>query len=543
MSGRSAGLVLAFASLLVALAPAVDARASPFIDPALQESLLLKPLAAAVLLVEEGTDSKVATSLNRLGIEHHHYDQLDMFGVLVSRASLAQVAGIDGVQGIWANEVMRPYLSKSAAYIGADLLWNQYKVTGGGPNAVTAMVVDTGIDGSHPDVRYKENLIENVVPTCGVVGALCDPSGTRLIKGYAEGMVATDGDGHGTHVASIAGGTAKADGVQDPNRGKYRGIAWGGKLVGFQAGLTDDNGDSSFESLTVLEAFNYALARKDDLGIRVITNSWGANGNFDGKSPINQATLKLYLAGLTVIFAAGNEGSEGAGSLNKYSVAPWVLSVGGGNYLNQRASFSSYGKGDKPYDHVDLLAPGAQITAAKSLINPRPGDPVGTIIGTLPDPTTGSRNLYTTKSGTSMAAPHVAGLAAVLLSHKPDLSPDDIYDILTYTATPLRGPIAEVGAGYLDGFAAYQLAVRTEGTLDTFLKGIVKYAGPRTGDATYSVDPVSLGYGNGTAREVRAPDITVEGFAEDLVTTGQGIFLAVAATVLTILAYGYRRGA
>src|SRR5581483_927369 len=130
-------------------------------------------------------------------------------------------------------------------------------------------------------------------------------------------------------------------------------------LVGFAAGVIDPTtGDTSFESVTVLEGFDYAVAKKDVYNLRVVTNSWGANGRFDPASPINLGTLNLYRTGFVITFAARNAGSQGAGSLQQYCVAPWVLCIAAGNYDFQRASFSSIGTKYHPYDHPDVMAPG-----------------------------------------------------------------------------------------------------------------------------------------------------------------------------------------
>jgi serine protease AprX len=319
------------------------------------------------------------------------------------------------------------------------------------------------------------------------------------------------------------------------------GIANQADLVGFQAGIIDASGDVRFESVTVLEAFNYALEKQVTHNLRIVTNSWGANGAFDPKSPIQQATFNMYKAGLVVTFAAGNEGREGEGTLNKYCVAPWVLCVGAADYLHRRAAFSSMGTdsdvSNKPYDHPDVVAPGVQIMAARA------GTETDGVTGVIGGVTGGSgENLYVAKSGTSMATPHVAGLAALLLEANKDLSPDQVYDILAGTTTPMPGhTVWEVGTGYVNAIDAYKLADKTDGEMQTFKQGKVKYGGPQTGDDDYSEDPVTVGFGQGLARELRGSDLSVAAFAESLVSTTQGIIFLAGTIILAVFAFRFRR--
>jgi serine protease AprX len=489
-----------------------DATQPAYVDPVLRRSLMPGAVEPAIVVIDPYAWAAAWHELGRLGLERNAYDELHMASVLLPAALLETVAAIPGVVSVYGNEKMHLMLDQSADYVGAKAVWNTYRVTGRG---VSILIMDSGVDGTHPDTKYRVNLLENVVPTRQTSG---------LIGGSREGVVSSDPDGHGTHVAAIAGGTGRA------SDGKHRGIAYQAKLVGYQAGLPDPKtGDIEFESLTVLEGFNWALANHKKYGIQVVSNSWGANGDFDPRSPVNIATFNLYKSGMVVVFAAGNEGSHGAGSLNKYSVAPWVLGVTAGDYLNHVPSFASRGsdpaKTGLRYDHPDLVAPGVSITSARAQ---KEGRPAST-----------ESQLYGTKSGTSMATPHVAGIAALLLEANPRLSPDDVMDILTATATPLpRSPVWEGGAGYVNALKAYQLAARAVGHRDEFLGGKVKYAGPASGDNDYARDAVTVGYLRGEASRLRSPDKSIATFLAELVTTPLGLVFLLGGLGLAILAFG-----
>jgi len=522
-------LVLVALSLVAVALPTGAGPASALVGPGFVPAFAQDATAIAVLVLHSKDTSAVEARLEALGIDHHPYPHLGMVAARLSADQLGEVARWSDVRGLWPNEHMVAYLDRSAAWIGAPIVWDTYHVRGEG---ITVLVVDTGVDGTHPDVRYGENLIQNVVPTRLTTG---------LIGGHREGVVASDTDGHGTHVAGIVAGMARAVGG-DASAGKYRGIAPASRLIGFEAGIPDSNGEPSFDTVTVLEAYDYALAHQAQYNIRVVTNSWGANGVFEPESPINQATLQLYLSGIVVPFAAGNEGDQGPGSLNKYSLAPWVFSVGAVTYQSQRASFSSIGTdpaaSHKPYDHPDLMAPGNQITSAKASSD---AGLVGNVLGSGSGDA--GRQLYVTKSGTSMAAPHVAGTAALLFSKNPNLSPDEVYDLLTASATPIpNGPTWEVGVGQLSAVEAYRMSLGVPGGLRTFLEGNVKYAGERSGDPSNALDAVSVGLGNGTARSLSAADTTIPQFARGLVATPLGIGFLIAVLVLAFLAFKIEDG-
>lgn len=486
-----------------------------YVDPVVVERFEVDLTQIVILVIDPALYDQASAALTQSALPFHRFDKLNMVSVLLPRDKLPDLQSIPGVLVVYHNERMELQLDRAADYTASTVVWKTYGVKGKG---TTIMIVDSGVDGTHPDVRLGQNLIQNVKPIVSGGGILGAQS--------AENQPLTDFDGHGTHVASIAGGRGQAAEI-----GKYRGIAYESELVGFAAGLEDPvTGEVSFESQTVLEAFNYAIANQRRYDIRVVSNSWGANGEFDPRSPINIASLLMYKQGLVVIFAAGNEGENGEHTLNKYSVAPWVLNVAAGDYLNKLARFSSRGSDptvrQQPYDHPDIMAPGVAITAAKATT----------------ETDGGLSNPYTTKSGTSMAAPHVAGIAALLIQANPDLSPDEVMDILVSTSTPVTGyEVWESGHGYVHALNAYRTAVKAPGTMDSFLAGKVKYAGAESGDPKFAKDPVSVGYGSGAASQLASGSQSIDEFTGDLVGTAHGWVFLAGLLVLTPLSFRLRR--
>ena len=213
----------------------------------------------------------------------------------------------------------------------------------------------------------------------------------------------------------------------------------------------------------VLSGMDYILSNRAAYNIRVVNCSFGISGLFDANDPVNIATKIMHDAGITTVFSAGNRGSQ-PNSLNPYSVAPWVIGVGSGNKHGSLSSFSSRGAAGYGLYHPTVVAPGEAVVSTRALgVN---------IVGT-----TGLANVlispnndlqvippahlarYTTGSGTSFAAPHVAGTVAMMLQANPSLTPDRIKNILQETASPMLGYSRyEVGAGPLNTYAAVRKA-------------------------------------------------------------------------------------
>jgi serine protease AprX len=260
--------------------------------------------------------------------------------------------------------------------------------------------------------------------------------------------------GHGTFVASVIAGTGAASG------GYYGGMAPGARLMGISGG------DASL--FFVLSGIDYILSHSAELNIKVVNCSFGINGVFDENDPVNIATKIMHDRGIAVVFSAGNRGDQ-PNSLNPYSVAPWVIGVGSATKSGSLSTFSSRGAAGYGQFYPTLIAPGESIIGARALginVVGTAGLSAGLIsqdndLQAIP-PAYLLR--YTSSSGTSFAAPHVAGTAALMLQANPALSPDEIKSILQQTATPMLGYSRyEVGAGYLNTYAAVRKA--TFGTL------------------------------------------------------------------------------
>lgn len=366
-----------------------------------------------------------------------------------------------GLLSIYQDRPLTYFLDESVAYIKGDAARTAFKTTGKG---VGVAVIDSGVDGTHGDFP---NLVKNIkiaapIIAPGLSGAL-----------YVDTPNSDLSSGHGTHVAStIAGSGAQSTG------GKYKGVAPGASLVGVGAG-------DAISILYALQGFEYVFKPevRETYNVRVISNSWGTSGShFAPYNPISIASKRAYDYGMIVNFAAGNSGPNND-TLNPYSASPCVISVGAGhakntmNVANPRlrkgvpgelASFSSRGIPGDPYHYPDIVLPGVNIVAARATSGPIVEPYLGKD-GTTPEP------MYSSISGTSMATPHMSGVTALMLEVNPSLNMDGVLAAVTSTANPMytvSGTIRqlekhEVGAGYVNAYAAVEKAASTAGTRTT----------------------------------------------------------------------------
>src|SRR5206468_9811530 len=312
-------------------------------------------------------------------------------------------------------------------------------------------ILDSGIDGLYnPYLVYPTHTVQNVK----VIFNLSDvvtfgKSAPKPLKQgldiFVENLPNSETSvGHGSHVAGITAALGTASG------GYYTGVAPGAHLVGISTG------DVLF-IFFALAGFDYILEHQKAYNITVVNNSWGTSGAFDPKDPINKASKTVHNHGVTVVFAAGNDGPD-ENTLNPYSVAPWVIGVAAScsatDTLAQRlhcqpggmvGDFSSRGIPGDPLYHPTVTAPGVHIISTRAS--------TGTVLNTSDAPhdfdLTSSCGLrtefapyYTCASGTSMATPHVTGVVALLQERAGGrLTPDQVGVILVQTADPWAGVV------------------------------------------------------------------------------------------------------
>lgn len=306
------------------------------------------------------------------------------------------------VKKVWLDGGVTPNLDRSVAQIGAPAAW-QAALTGKG---VKVAVLDSGYDATHPD--FKDRVIV-------AKGFTADDDGQVDEKDVLDRV------GHGTHTASTVAGTGAA------SDGKYRGVAPDadlmiGKVCGYR----------NCETSAMIAGMQWAAGS----GARVVNMSIGG-GPTDGTDILSQTVNELTAStGTLFVISAGNFGAEQ--SVSTPAAADAALAVASVTKSDTHSEFSSQGPrvGDlsvKP----EISAPGSRIVAARAANTPLEPFAVN--------------DSYAELSGTSMAAPHVTGAAAILAQQHPDWKAPELKSALMGSSIELRGQgIYTQGAGRVD---------------------------------------------------------------------------------------------
>ena len=309
-------------------------------------------------------------------------------------------------------------LTTYAQTVGADQL-HAAGLTGKG---VGVAVIDSGIAGDHPDFKNADG-------SSRVTNVIANPGATRP----------GDEVGHGTHVASIVAGNSNNRPAGDPLKGSYTGIAPDADLVAVKT--ADDDGRSSV--LDVINGLQFVVDHKDELGVQVVNLSVSSDTpDSYVNDPLDAAVEFAWHAGLVVVAAAGNRGDAADAVQYAPGNDPYAISVGAIDENGTQtpsddtvASFSSRGVTQDGFAKPDVLAPGAHIVAAAAAGS--------AFAAACPQCITDGQ--YFKMGGTSMAAPVVAGAAALILQARPDLNPDQVKAILISAATTTAaGPELDV---------------------------------------------------------------------------------------------------
>ncbi|WP_223668834.1 S8 family peptidase [Kangiella shandongensis] len=462
-------------SACVLTALAGGAQADAIIGPEL-ESMLPTLLDSKKVIVTTHNRDDLDSVMLQVASPYIAMQELPMAGTTLNKLQILNLAQDDRVKSIYYDKPLQYFNYTSGEITGGHYVHDVEGVTGQG---VTVAVLDSGVDGSHPDLEFGSKTVENVK----ILGDLDLVTGSNY---YLEGVINTDtSSGHGTHVGGTVAGTG-AMSANDARRPYYHdGIAPNASLVGLGAG-------EAISILFAIGGFDYAIANRERLDIDIITNSWGASGGgaFDPNNPINEASYDAYQKGLVVTFAAGNDGPSDD-TINPYALAPWVIDVGAGDPDKELADFSSRGVEGDEWKHVDIVAPGVSIVSTRAANTALPAlSPV--VNEDYPD----YYIYYAGMSGTSMATPFVAGVAALLLEVNPDLSPDQIESVIRESADDMPGyKFHEVGDGYINVKAAVELARNTQGNRSDFMDGQTHWSSQgnwnQFGESTEEIDYVS----------------------------------------------------
>ncbi len=471
------GAGLAASAGLNAAAPAAASPESGRVDAFVSQKLAAGPAGRWIsLIVQEqgGVTSAAERQLKALGGDvYRHLPVVSSVAVRLPARSLGGLVALPWVSHVSADVPVKKNDQFTVSSSGADTAYSSYGLTGKG---VTVAVVDSGIE-------YHQDMLKPGLLNTGLLAS------TRILQSVnfvASESTINDLCGHGTHVAGIIAGNGNASSGLTCYKTFY-GIARQANLVNVR--VLDSHGMSDVS--TVLAGIQWVINNKSAYNIRVMNISLGHPvGESYTTDPLCQAVEQAWKAGIFVVCAAGNEGrlnvtatlgapNEGwgtaYGSIQCPGNDPYVITVGATKSMDgirahdRIATYSS--RGPSRLDLIlkpDIIAPGNKVIstlADNSYLQTAYGGSNQipwsyysiSLLG-------GNSNKYFRLSGTSMAAPVVAGAAALMLQKYPTLTPDTLKARMMFSADKWADPTGVMdpctyGAGYLDIPAALNSTV------------------------------------------------------------------------------------
>jgi serine protease AprX len=428
--------------------PKASVNAQTNIDPALESRAKHAGWSKVIVTLKPG--AQIGAEVSKLGGRHGR--KLNLINAMVIELPNGQIKKLAASPAVARLDLDRPTkasMARVANLIGARYARYAYGYDGAG---IGVAVIDSGITTWHDDLTYTGSNSAVRVQGNQRVTAFVD---------FVNGATSTYDDyGHGTHVAGIIGGNGY------DSFGSRAGIAPGAHLIGLK--VLDNQGRGVISD--VIAALEYAVANRTAQNIRVINLSVGASVTTSyNVDPLALAAKRAVDAGIVVVAAAGNLGRKASGEAQYGGItapgnAPWVLTVGASTHegtLNRtddhHASYSSRGPtavdfGAKP----DILAPGTGVVSLTSFQSTFYTTKTAFLLaGNVPTP----YKPYLSLSGTSMAAPVVAGTVALMLQANPTLTPNLVKAILQYTAQVQPGvDYMTQGGGFINAKGAVDLA-------------------------------------------------------------------------------------
>lgn len=298
---------------------------------------------------------------------------------------------LDCCNKTWIKSVTRQTSVLALMNTARRILTNENGLSG---KDITIAYVDTGIS-PHLDFTLGKNRIITFLD---------------IVSGKKR---AYDDNGHGTFVAGVGSGNGAM------SNGKFSGIAPKSNIISIKA--LNENGEAN--AINILEAMQWIYDNQKKYNIKVVCMSFGSEPLGTG-DPIMKGAEVLWKSGITVVAAAGNSGPEFE-TIKSPGVSPRIITVGGFNDNRDEngnleidkfsiAPFSSRGPAFRRFK-PDVVAPSVNITSCSNL-------PSGA---------------YTKMSGTSVATPMIAGLAALIAEKEPRFSPDQIKQKIMSISTPI----------------------------------------------------------------------------------------------------------
>jgi len=370
---------------------------------------------------------------------------------------LDELLEVEGVVFLTLNGELQIALDNAIGIHHVDTVWD-FGYTGEG---ISIAIIDTGIDPLHVGLNDFDDDPSTADPKVVAFYDALDGSGDDG-SGETEPY---DDQGHGSHCAGISAGTgAVGEGPLSDGSTPYRGVAPGASLVGVK--VLDGGGSGSFAE--VMKGMEWTIDNQIKYNIRAASMSlggvWLVELTQEQEERITHLANEMVAAGISLMIAAGNSG--GYGTIGTPGAAKDVITVGSTEDSKELAVYSSKGPTHEGQIKPNVAAIGSAVMSVEA----------------------NSGNGYASYSGTSMATPMVAGMAALLLQANPDLQPLMVRSILESTAEyrwlshPVR-PNNDYGWGFVLMDAALEEAIQYDASLSINLSAdtsVIYYEGNET---------------------------------------------------------------
>lgn len=330
-----------------------------------------------------------------------HYPFIHALAVSLDYRKIFDFANDIGVNYVTKVATTHTLMQNARDILGVDRLHTQ-NIRGQGVNVA---VIDTGCY-PHLDFVLGENRI------------------VKFVDFINKQELPYDDNGHGTFVAGVLCGNGLVSSE------KFAGVAPKSGLIVLKA-LKSDGQTQAYK---VLEAMQWIYTNCLKYNIRVVCMSFGSTP-LGQNDPLSLGANSLWQKGVVVVSAVGNDGPR-PGSVKSPGASGKIITVGCADTRKNDISVADFSSRGPIFDFIkpDLIAPGVEIT---SLAN--------------------GENFYTTMSGTSVSAPVVAGICALLIQQNPGLTPNMVKSILLSSAKSLPYDVNACGAGLVDAFGASEL--------------------------------------------------------------------------------------
>tara|TARA_Y100000746_G_scaffold66027_1_gene54933 strand:+ start:1033 stop:2880 length:1848 start_codon:yes stop_codon:yes gene_type:complete len=325
------------------------------------------------------------------------YHLIDSIAGRVAVEDIVELSELPGVVLIELDGILTIQMNDVNDVHGIPMIWEETGYTGEGS---VVSIIDTGIDSEHVGLDdLDDDNSSNDSKVIAFYDAVNNPDKTNgtEVKAY-------DDQGHGTHCAGITAGTGA------PTY-EYVGVAPKAQLVGVK--VLDEGGSGSFA--TVMAGMQWTVDKRHDFNIRAASMSLGGFGLIEWTSSeeesVNRMANEMVRSGVALFIAAGN--AAVSAQIGTPGSAEDVITVGALDKDTSIAVYSSQGPTEEGRVKPNIAFVGSSVMA----------------------PEANSGDGYVGYSGTSMATPGAAGLAALMYQANPDLSPFDIRNIMQETST------------------------------------------------------------------------------------------------------------